>query len=186
MDLCGQTAVLLLLLVLLLLHMLLNLDNVYFNDVFIRRDVTLLTQVHLCLNSLETPPVAYTGEACVAFYYHMLGKNVRDLAIYTSGRGSQSPLKTYSGNKGNTWILGNVTVTLNNDRVSTMWKDIMGLIDSSQCLRSTLSLSRLLTSFKELHVSVAAILDTTTHLSFDFGFSKPHLSPMYQPCRSTL
>ena len=64
----------------------------------------------------------------------MLGKNIRDLAIYTSGRGSQSPLKTYSGNKGNTWILGNVTVTLNNDRVSSMWKDIMGLIDSSQCL----------------------------------------------------
>ena len=77
-----------------------------------------LSDLLCCVASLETPRIAYSGEACVEFYYHLNGNDVKDLAIYTTGRGSKSPLMTFSGNKGNTWILGNVTVPINNDRVS--------------------------------------------------------------------
>ena len=52
-----------------------------------------------------------TSTKCFTFWYHMYGSTVGSLNIYEQSIGEEmKPVWTLSGNKGNVWIRGQVTV----------------------------------------------------------------------------
>ena len=68
-----------------------------------------------------TPPLLGvsdgTPEACLTFFYHMLGPGVGELNVYVVPIGSDrgDPAWTLSGNRGDTWRGAEVDITLADD-----------------------------------------------------------------------
>lgn len=53
-----------------------------------------------------------TSGSCLQFYYHMYGSQIGNLSVYAQQSGIRGrPIWTKSGNQGNMWIEGEVTVT---------------------------------------------------------------------------
>ncbi|KAH3887685.1 hypothetical protein DPMN_011703 [Dreissena polymorpha] len=61
---------------------------------------------------LFSPINTATNGACVTFFYSMYGATMGTLNVYTKvGSALGSPVLTTSGNHGNKWLQGQVTVT---------------------------------------------------------------------------
>lgn len=58
-----------------------------------------------------SPAYQQTSAECLQFYYHMHGNTMGSLNVYVSVNGNRgSPVWTRSGEQGNKWILGEVTI----------------------------------------------------------------------------
>ncbi|XP_071104753.1 MAM and LDL-receptor class A domain-containing protein 1-like [Haliotis cracherodii] len=58
-----------------------------------------------------SPAYQQTSAECLQFYYHMHGNTMGSLNVYVSVNGNRgSPVWTQSGEQGNKWILGEVTI----------------------------------------------------------------------------
>ena len=58
-------------------------------------------------------PLASTGSICVSFWYHMYGVHVNTLNVYQQEiNGSMPLLWTKIGNQGNSWMYGDVEVSV--------------------------------------------------------------------------
>jgi hypothetical protein len=59
---------------------------------------------------LISPDVTPAGSVCLQFYYHMYGRHIGTLAIYTRSAQLSGVLWTRSANQGNKWQRGYQTI----------------------------------------------------------------------------
>ncbi|KAH9494984.1 hypothetical protein Btru_018320 [Bulinus truncatus] len=75
-----------------------------------------------------------TSAQCLTFYYHMYGKNMGTLNIYTKSSGRlSSPIWTTSGQQLNIWLPGQVTLSSPTD-FQLVFEGVMGFLSSNMAI----------------------------------------------------
>ncbi|XP_015779022.1 PREDICTED: MAM and LDL-receptor class A domain-containing protein 1-like [Acropora digitifera] len=60
------------------------------------------------LARMSTPPLSFSGDRCITFFYHMYGTTIGRLEVMVNGR----IVFSASGNKGNSWLEAGINLNL--------------------------------------------------------------------------